>query len=258
LVEKRSSYLYRKLNKQKIKIEDIFHTIIINSFGRGVNLRLKQKYNYQPFVLNPFELKCISINEESDAIFLPRYIKAKSHLISGPPTLFSELNSIELYVKNQYSFYLSDEFNPRNTPLYVAPGDAIDYITRALKKEKRHLVESYKDEYLTEVILNDQVRKIYTDTGIGVPRASLLVKFSNVNIWIYSPEIKDVESLNLYYSISDAISYWLSECKEIIESYNFTSNIIKLRIKLTGNIQDYYYKAEKPGNLKELLNFKIK
>lgn len=257
LIEKRIAYFHEKLSQQNIKYEDIFHIIIINSFGRGIMMGMGKKYYYRPLALNPYDLRCIAINEKSDKVFLPRYIKAKSKLHSGVPNLFSELNTIEIYVNSQYSFYLNDDFNPKNSMLYIAPGDSIDYIIRAVNKEKRHLVESYKDGYFTEVVLNDEVRNIFTDLVSDVPRASLMVELSNVIVWIYTPEIDKAEGLNLYFSIVDAISYWLGECKEIIERYNFVFDVIKLKIKLTGDLQEYYYEIGEIINWKDRVNFEI-
>ena len=256
LLDKRISYFYAKLLEKDIKQEDIFHIIIINSFGRGIMAGMNKECFYRPIVLNPYDLRCIAINEKSNSVFLPRYIRSKSKLQSGVPNLFSELNNIEIYVSSDYSFYLNDDFNPKKSMLYIGSGDSIDYIIRAVNKEKRHLVESYNEDYYTEVILNEQKRDIYTELVLSKPpRASLLVKFINVNIWIYSMEITEYEELNLYFSIVDGISYWLEECKDIIESYNFAFDMIKLQIKLSGNLKEYCYKVEEMNDWKDLVSF---
>ncbi|AKC63121.1 Uncharacterised protein [Clostridium sporogenes] len=254
LLDKRISYFYEKLSEQGIKQEDIFHIIIINSFGRRIMAGMNTKCFYRPIALNPYDLRCIAINERSNSVFLPRYIRSKSKLQSGVPNLFSELNSIEIYVNSDYSFYLNDDFNPKNNALYIAPGDSIDYIIRAAKKEKRHLVESYNEGYFTEVILNDETRNIYTELALGIPRASLLAKFKNIDIWIYSGEIIEYEELNLYFSIVDAISYWIEECRGIIENYNFVFDIIKLQIKLSGKLKEYYYSVEEKNNWIDMIS----
>lgn len=256
LLDKRISYLYEKLVEQNLGQEDIFHIIVFNSFGRGMRAGMNKRCFYRPIVLNPYELRCIAINEKSNSVFLPRYIRAKNKLQDDGPNFFSELNSIEIYVSNDYSFYLSDDFNPNDNMLYIAAGDSIDYIINAVNKEKRHLVESYNEGYYTEVVLSDKVRNIYTDLVSRVPRAALLVKFNNVSIWLYSPKIIEYDELNLYFSIVDAISYWLSECREIIENYNFDFDMIKLEIKLTGNLKEYYYKVEEAGAWKDVMSFK--
>ncbi|MFW2503469.1 hypothetical protein ACN078_20300 [Clostridium diolis] len=248
LLEKRISYFKKKLLKQGIREEDIFHIIIINSFGRGIGVGMNEKIFYSPISLNPQDLRCIAINEKSNSAFLPRYIRAKSKLQSGSSNIFSELNSIEIYVKSDYSFYLNDDINIKNSMLYISPGDSIDYIIRAINKDKRHLVESYNERYYTEVILHDEARNIYTEARIDIPRFTLLSKFSNVSIWIYSSEILGSEELNVYFSIIDSISYWLGECKNIIERSNFLFDMIKLEIKLTGNLREYYYNIQEKSN----------
>ncbi|WP_170880350.1 hypothetical protein [Paenibacillus odorifer] len=244
LLDKRMQYFHEKLSLQRINNEDIFHVIIINSFGRSLQVGMNSISYNKPLSLNPFDLKCIAINERSNSIFLPRYIKATSKLSDSGLNLFSELNSIEVYVNNQYSFYLNDDFNPKNAMLYIAGGDSIDYIIRAFKKENRHLVKSYDDKYFVEVVLNDEKRNIFTDAATKVPRASLLAKFTNVCFWILSPEIDEFENVNIYFSIVDCIAYWLAECKEIIERRNFTFDTIKVYIELTGNSTDYYIGEE--------------
>lgn len=257
LLEKRLSYFHEKLSQQNIKVEDIFHIVIINSFGRGIMVGINQEYYYHPPTLNPYELRCIAINEKSNNVFLPRYIRAKNKLKSGVPNLFSELNYIEIYVNSQYSFYLNDDFNPKNDVLYVAPGDSIDYIIRSVNKEKRHLVESYKNDYFIEVVLTDETRNIYTDLSYNPPRASKLLEFININIWVYSPELNETEEIDLYFSIVDAISYWLAECKKLIESYNFTYEFLNLQIMLKGNLQEYYHEIQETMNWEDGVSFEF-
>lgn len=255
VLDERVQYLHDKLSLQSINYEDIFHIIIINSFGRAIWVGMNSSYYYRPLSLNPQDLKCIAINERSNDIFLPRYIRARNKLKDGVPNLFSELNSIEIYVSNQYSFYLNDDFNPKNSMLYIGGGDSIDYINRAVKKENRHLVESYDEGYFVEVVLNDEKRNIFTEVTSKVPRASLLVEFKHICIWIFSPEIHDFESVNVYFSIVDSISYWLSECKDIIECCNFTFDTVKMQIELTGNYEEYYYGAEQTVDWEDGVSF---
>ncbi|QTH40277.1 hypothetical protein J4772_22090 [Cohnella sp. LGH] len=257
ILNERIQYLHDKLSLQNINYEDIFHVIIINSFGRAMLVGMNSSYYYKPLSLNPHDLKCIAINERSNDIFLPRYIRARNKLKSGIPNLFSELNSIEVYVDNQYSFYLNDEFNPKNSMLYIGGGDSIDYILRAVNKEKRHLVESYEKGYFVEVVLNDEKRGIFTEATSEVHRASMLVEFPHVCIWIFSPEVNEFESINIYFSIVDSISYWLAECREVIERCTFTVDTVKVQIELTGNYEEYYYEAEQTVNWADGVSFMV-
>ncbi len=83
-----------------------------------------------PICLNPFELKCISINEREQKFFLTRYISAKNKLLEVPQA-FGELPFVDIYTNCNYSFYISDEFNPKNTMLYLSAGDDIEYIVKS-------------------------------------------------------------------------------------------------------------------------------
>ncbi len=256
LIEKRLLYHFEKLHLQHVTDEDIFHVAIVNSFGRVIRAGIKTDFFYRPLILNPFDLSCIATNERSNTAFIPRYIRAKSNLPYSP-NFFTELNAIEIYVSNDYSFYLNDDFNPRKNSLYIAPGDSIDYVIRTMKKQKRHLVESYEGSYLTEVVLNDEDRGIFVNSNSNEPRMALLVELKNVSIWVCCPQANTMDELNLYYSLVDTISFWLAECNKIIEISNFIFDTINLEIKLTGDPHDYYYESEQPSNLEDKINFEI-
>ena len=106
---------------------------------------------------------CISINEKAESVFIPRYLKAKNNLQTFETGILSELNQIEIYCNNNYSFYMNDEFAPGEVTTYFAPGDSLDYIIRAIQKEDRRLVEDAYGTRFVEVVLNDEKRKIYVD-----------------------------------------------------------------------------------------------
>jgi hypothetical protein len=176
--------------------------------------------------------------------FLPRYLRSKNKLQFSLSDLISELNTIDIYVNNNYSFYLSDDLNPSSVTMYIAPGDSIEYIIKALNKEKRKLVDSYAEGFFTEIILNDPYRNIYVEANNNIPKASLYIPFSNLFIWIFSPNMKKYDEINLYFSIVDAISYWLAECREIIECSEFHGERIDIQIVLNGDLKEYYIGAE--------------
>lgn len=77
---------------------------------------------------------CISINEKAESVFIPRYLKAKNNFQTFETGILSELNQIEIYCNNNYSFYMNDEFAPGEVTTYFAPGDSLDYIIRAIQK----------------------------------------------------------------------------------------------------------------------------
>lgn len=89
LLDNRISYIVKKLC-HKIQDNDIFVCLIYNSFGRSMVVGLDKYTANKPICLNPFELKCISVNEREQKFFLTRYINAKNKLINMPQA-FGEL-----------------------------------------------------------------------------------------------------------------------------------------------------------------------
>lgn len=256
LLDKRINYITNNL-KYKIKDRDIFICLIYNSFGRSMLIGFNKGTANVPICLNPFELKCIAINEREQKFFLTRYISAKNKLIKMPQA-FGELPFIDVYTNCNYSFYINDEFNPKNTMLYLSAGDDIEYIVKSLKKEDRHLVESYNPEYMEEVILLDEKRKIYFSDNINRNNieVSLLVEMKNIQIWVYSEKVKDSNELNVYHSMIDAISYWIGECKKIIEDKEFREKYISIKITITGNSIDYFYDVEYNDSIEDTVSIK--
>ena len=251
VVSKRLSYHFSKLIKYGVKKEDIFVTIIINSLGRGIFYGIeKYDYCYPPLSVNPFELMCISINEKLESVFIPRYLKAKSNLHTFETGILSELNQIEIYCDNDYSFYLNDEFAPGEVTTYFAPGDSLDYIVRAVQKEDRRLVEDAQGVQFIEVILNDKKRKIYIDPNcMERKEIRYYIEFKTFNIWIVSKDISNEKELNLYYSLMDLMSYWLSECRRVLDQIDGFGRTYEIQIILSDKADKYYYYKENPQSL---------
>lgn len=220
---------------------NIFQLIILNSFGRTVGCKTAKEEAHYSIALSPYELHCISVNERNREEFIPRYITAKKKLATLlPPMIVSELNSIEIYTSNDYSFYLSDDYDPKVMSTLFAPGDSLDYVIRAVKKENRHLISSYDGIHLCDVILNDPVRNIYLTKGAGASLPKLVIKFNDVNLWFTAGSIASREEANVLYSIIDTISYWLAEAKDIVKWMNFRTDAIRIHVELSDPVEQYY------------------
>lgn len=220
--------------------ENVYQIVILNSFGRSIGVKIAEDEQQYSIHLSPFELHCISVNEQKHSKFLPRYIDAKKKLkMVIPSMMLGELNIIENYTNNNYSFYLSDDFDAKAISVFWGFGDSLDYIIRAIKKEDRHLEESYDEEHLCEVVLDDPQRKIYCSVNGKDKSPQFLVKFDKINIWITTEEINSVEEINIYFSILDAISYWLAEAKPIINNISFLYQTICLHVILMPPIEEY-------------------
>ena len=259
IFQNRMLYLRDSLIKAGVPESNIFGIVIINAFGRGIGVGLKEKVFQKPILsFNPFELKCININERKYTDFLPRYIKVKSKLNVMMDYMLSELNAIEIFTSNNYSFYLGDDINPRKTSLYIAPGDSTQYILRALKREDRKLVESYDEDRYSEVILLDVARQIYFEEGFrNYRKIAFYVPDDKVDIWIVSKEPHEEEEINIYYSIVDFLSYWLSESKAIWNCITRTGRRININVSLQGELMEFYYEKQESDSFEDGLEIEI-
>lgn len=255
VVSKRLSYHYSKIIEYGVEKEDIFVIIIINSLGRGMAYGIKKyDYCYPPLRIHPFELMCISINEKAESVFIPRYLKAKNNLQTFETGILSELNQIEIYCNNNYSFYMNDEFAPGEVTTYFAPGDSLDYIIRAIQKEDRRLVEDAYGTRFVEVVLNDEKRKIYVDPNCAKSHEiRYYIEFKTFNIWIVAKEISNVRKIDLCYSLVDLISYWLSECRIVLDQIDGCGHTYEIQILLSDGADQYYYYKENPKSFSETL-----
>jgi len=228
---------------------NIYQLIILNSFGRAIGCEISKAESQYSITLSPYELHCISVNEHDREEFIPRYINAKKKLtMMMPPMAISELNSIEIYTSNGYSFYLSDDYDLKTVSTYFALGDSLDYVIRAVKKEDRHLTSSYDGVHLCDIVLYDPVRNIYVAKGSGTTPPMLVVKFNEVNIWLTEGAITSFEKANVLYSIIDTISYWLAEAKEIINGMTFMTDAVRIHVDLSDSIEQYYNMIEEQGD----------
>ena len=246
-VRERVKYFVEKL--PMVEENNIYQLVILNSFGRTIGCETTKAESHYSIPLSPYELHCVSVNERGRDEFIPRYINAKKKLtMMLPPMAVSELNSIEIYTSRDYSFYLSDDYDPKVVSTYFAPGDSLDYVIRAVKKEDRHLTSSYDGVHLSDIVLNDPVRNIYFTKGSYRTPPELVIKFNQVNIWFTEGNITSMEKANVLYSIIDTISYWLAEAKEIINRMTFRTDAIRIHVDLGESIDQYYNMLEKRGD----------
>lgn len=243
LFNSRIKYYKDNLHKLNAGDDDIFCLFVIGSIGRALGVAIEKKpFAFKPILLNTFELHCIKVNEGENMPFLPRYIRAKNQLRTMDLNAFSELNAICIYTSNHNSFYMSDDFDPDETETFIAPGDSIEYITRALLREDRQLIDSYDDGNKMEVILLDKKRNIYAEDQLFSGKyVAFCVICENIKIWIKTDEITNPDQVNVFFSLVDALSYWLAECKTIIERYLFPYDVYTIHISLKGVIREFYY-----------------
>jgi len=236
--------------------DNTYQIVILNSFGRRIYSDACADEIERTISLSPFELQCISINENKRNNFIPKYIDAKQNAFSFfPPMLASELNYIALYTDYDYSFYFSDEYSSNNTFMYCGIGNSLDYVIKAIKAEDRHLIEWHDNIHLAEIELSDPLRKIYTKISKHREIPECVVKFEKINIWITCEQIRCREEAEIYFALSDAISYWLAECKQVINSMEFCDTTLCIRIKMTPPFSDYFGLPEENDSIENYLKY---
>lgn len=233
----RATYFIDKLPGANLK--NIYQIVVLNSFGRRIRCKIEIEERSYSITLSPFALHCVSINERGHDEFFPKYIDAKKKLKTMPQVfLESELNIIARYATYDHSFYFSDDIDLHNTYISFGFEEALGYIIHAIKKENRQLIKSYIDDNFKIVALEDPKREIYRtirNNKDNLPE--LVVKFEKVNIWIVIGGFIELDEIDAYSSILDAISYWLAEAKELINKMDFVVDTICLSIVLDKPIE---------------------
>ncbi len=243
----------RKLEKYKLTC--VGYITILCSFGRQLsvwNIHAAQKNTIK---LDPCELHYISINERRIQNYIPQYIKAKSMIKDMFSPAISELNAIEIYDSNHYSFYLDDSIKLKDISLFFAPGDSLDYIARTTAEEDRRLIDAGDGIHLEDVILSDKLRRIYTPISLN-RQIKYAVPTDNHIIWIQTDMPRSADEYNIIRSLTDALSFWLAECRDIIDSLELHEKTINVLIALSGEISQYKQLQNEINDLSFWLHYK--
>lgn len=242
IFKQRLEYYSKNMHKLGITKDNTYCLVILNNIGRLLKIgKNENPFGFKHIRLNPFELHCIEVNERKNSNFLPRYLRAKSQIRTTGLAFCSELNAISLYTENNYSFYMSDDVDPEETTFFFSLGDSVHYITKALQNENRILINSYIDGNVTEVILNDPKRNVYFESTLfPKDNLALCIVFSNINLWFVTDSFTSNNQRDILYSLIDSISYWLSECKNIIELHDYPFDTYSIHISLSGDLKAFY------------------
>lgn len=253
-IEKRWKYISSKL--QKLPSQRIYQMILINTFGRGLAFGFQEEQCDKSITLSPFELMCVAINERSYKNFIPRYIDSKKFCAKPVIQHDSDIYTIALYHKNKHSFYMHDDVDMRTCRLFTDYSESIDYVNKALKKEDRQLTTFPNSNYLKEIVINDEYRNIYCNTTL--PPIELLNRYSNIDIWFTSEKLESADFANILYSITDLLTYWMSELRDVIEEQDFIYDSFEIKLILDGEARNYYSAQNKSSMpLSEYISFKI-
>ena len=254
-IDGRSEYV--KNHATQAPANRLYQLVIIHSFGRGTIIAFENKQFDKIIRISPMELMCISINERNHNNFLARYMDARYKLAEIKYSPIDEINYIATYTHKNYSFYMDDTVDVRKTFLYPAYGDSVDYLNDALQKEDKQLVSYPLDDiYYREVRKIDPTRSIYGCTN--QKQLHLLIRFSNIDIWVDLPTPSDENSLYISKALGDLITYWLTECKDSVESRTFNVDSLVIIAELNGDFNNITHDTiQMDAPLSELLKVKI-
>ena len=65
--------------------------------------------------------------------------------------------------------------------------------------------------------------------------------------------ITTLDELSIYYSTLDTITYWLAECRKLINKLCFPYNIFHFDILISGKTVEYFYNIPEEREISKLL-----
>ena len=226
-ISRRISFIKNKLIINNINENKIFTIITPYALGRDFIYSLLGCKTNDILILTLYELSAIAVNEGENKLFLQEYINARKKLKYYGKSSFSELNIIAMFVKNNYSFYINDDVDIKETYPYFIGEYSSDYILKSYQKESKQLCEFYKKNTFIEVI--NYYDKIFFAPQLFLNNILNKVVIDNKStIWIIS-ENNIEKKYNTFQWISDVISYWLNEILPLSKNNKYNI-LLKLNI----------------------------
>ena len=229
----------------------IYTLIICNCIGETV-LHGFSAMPDKHLLIRPFELQCISINENGK--FIPYFIEAKLRLQFHHTPFSDALDYISYFTANDYSFYTSDDIDMKESYSIIGLGDAVDYINTALKKEDRQLVERLNSPFLADIVVQDSKRSLYRPAVMN-NKPEILLRLKHANIWISSQTITRDDEINICFTLVDVISFWLGELHDMLTT--IMADSVEIINYLTDDIKEYYHAHESELSLNNLLEIRM-
>lgn len=208
-ISNRITKVKRQLLKHGFKEDKIISIITPTIIGRNTTFTVYLKSNKNLLMLSPYELTAICINESEENMFLYKYIVARNRLKHYQKYLFTELNYIALFSERDKSFYLSDEYDSKETFLFFIGEYSSDYILKSYIKNDYHLAPFSSNSFLEVMKKEDGIN--FAPGLLYNHQLSNLLEFNRFNIWILSEENIDNNSYHTTNIIIDMISFWLKQ-----------------------------------------------
>ena len=219
-ISSRIDEVRKKINNQGIDNEKIIIIITPTTIGRNMSYKYLVAEEDSIITLSQYELHVIAVNEGISPLFMYRYLKSRKRIGDYKRLLFSELNTIALYVQQGYSFYIGDDIDIKDTSLTFIGEYSSDYILKSYIKEGLHLAK-YKDTgILVEVEKNDDNSYFSPSLLFGEDQLNSLIEVNKFNVWILSNENLNANTIPALELVMGMLSYWLPHFKQVFNNIN--------------------------------------
>lgn len=200
---------------------EIFDFIILSPIGRDFMYPIMKEEHARSIAIPIFELDVLWNLKETKALDLWKFSIAREEQIPNAKMFsFSFLDQYKMYKDHQESFYLSDE--TKHDSIHIQVGYSDDLIKRSKHKADKHSALKTIGGRIANVQVErkDKYAPIYVDLmGLLSSELEFLVEGFNQPIWISpksdSKELKG-EIRNMFWQVTDEISYWLWQIQEDI------------------------------------------
>jgi hypothetical protein len=167
-------------------------------------------------LLQPDELSVIAQVEGRDPLALLRYARASSEVRQQVHLLaFNQLDEYQVFRRQHYSYYLSDERQP--TAINIAPGSGLALRVEAQRKRDSHGILWYQRGFHTEVtsLYDDQNIPLYV--SLHDTRWAIAIEGLPQVVWVVSSTRRD-ESVPLYGELVETVAYWIWQLTPVVAS----------------------------------------
>lgn len=252
-ISRRIEAIKNKLLEFKVDDYKITTVITPTTLGRNMYYSIENCKMQDIITLSPYEIESISINESEQNMFLQRYLIARKKLKFFEKTEFSELNTIVLYIKNDYSFYVNDEVDVKEAIFAFIGEYSADYILKAYIKEQKHLCLGIEKNTMLEVIKLDG--NIFFSPSLFIVKIlNQVYENDNFILWAISDGLKNEEMFDIYKNFIELIMFWLDKMSILLQSKN---GFFILNVEAKGSYLDFLRKEDnEQQDINDLISYK--
>jgi hypothetical protein len=206
--------------------------------GRQFGVSFDQSKNLT-IGMSVIDFELIMRSREYDPLQLWNYAEAKESLSKTTKLtpFIDEIDTYALYNQKGNSFYINDEKKPDY--LSILPGNSLSFREEIYLKEDIHSIRIFDENGVLGALIcvkAPEYKKTYIPIGSSILRRVVIT--SKRPIWVEFDDINNVniEHREIYINILEAISYWIWQVSDSLESH---LNVLpELPIKINFDLRD--------------------